>query len=212
MVALVAGGLTFVCLTWLDRGRAREAGELRREIAALRAQRVSRPKPAVAASPVVGVAATSHQPSPGAPSPLPPTPVYRNEGRATARAALHTLAWASDRGDVAVVGAMLIFDEPARAKADTMFAALPLSARGDWRTVDDMAAALMTRSGMEAPFPEAEVLDAVKIEEIGADRVRMRLAGTHRDGAEFQRTGAGWSFVITEPMVDRYIQQRVVER
>lgn len=103
---------------------------------------------------------------------------------------------------------MLVFDERARTKAEQFFASLPPEARGTWRTVDDMAGALITQSGMEAPFPSADVLDAVEIEELTADRARLHLRGTRRDGSEFQRTSTGWSYVITEAQVDRYLQQR----
>lgn len=211
VAVLAAVGLTLGSLYWIDQGRAREAGALRREIAELRArtaaQRVREPVTAALMATAAATAPVVTQPPPVAPTtPTPPLPIYRNDGRATARAALQTLAWASDRGDVAAVQAMLIFDDAARAKAEQFFATLSPDARGTWRTVDDMAALLITRSGMEAPFPAADVLDSVEFEELSPDRVRMRLRGTRRDGSEFQRTSAGWSYVITEAMVERYVR------
>jgi len=208
----VAVGVTLGCLYWIDQGRAREAGALRREIAELRARAAAAggrsALPATTAATAVAVAPVAHPAPPVADAtPPPPLPIYRNEGRASARAALQTLAWASDRGDVAAVQDMLVFDDVARVKAQRFFESLPPEARGSWRTVDDMAAMLITKSGMEAPFPAADILDAVELETIGPDRARMRMHGTRRDGAEFQRTSAGWSYVITEAMVDRYMRQ-----
>jgi len=214
VAVLAAGATTLGWLYWAQQARVREAVALRREIADLRvrieAERErSRAVAAVAAvvDRVPDTPVASPAPSRGPEVPPSPPPIYRNAGRATPRATLQTLAWASDRGDVAAVGALLVFDEAARVKAQQFFDALPPEARGDWRTVDDMAAMLMTRSGMEAPFPAADVLEAVEIETLGPDRARMRMRGTRRDGSEFQRTSEGWSYVITEAMVDRYTRQ-----
>jgi hypothetical protein len=216
VAVLAAAGLTLGCLYWIDQGGAREAGALRREIADLRERSAAERKPEHVPTSTVPSPAVSTIAAPAAPitaiEPPPPLPIYRNEGRATARATLQTLAWACDQGDATTVQAMLVFDDAARAKAEQFFKSLSPEARGTWRTVEDMAALLITRSGMEAPFPAADVLDSVELEELSPDRVRMHLRGTRRDGSEFQRTSAGWSYVITETMVDRYTQQRAAGR
>jgi hypothetical protein len=217
VAALVAVGLTLGCLYWIDQGRAREAGALRREIAGLRARAAAeREQTRVPATTVATVAAPAPvvtQRPPAAPAPPPPPlPIYRNEGRATARAALQTLAWACDQGDAATVQTMLVFDDAARTKAEQLFTSMPPEARGSWRTVEDMAASVITLSVMASPFPDADVLEHIELEDVSPERARLHLRGTRRDGLEFQRTGAGWSYVISEVMVDRYIQQQAAGR
>ncbi|MBE2214307.1 MAG: hypothetical protein IAE82_10590 [Opitutaceae bacterium] len=213
--ALAAAGLTLGCLYWIDQRRAGEAGALRSEIAGLRARAAAREPvapPAMAATPGGGVSVATPAPTAAPATPPPPLPIYRNEGRATARAALQTLAWASDRGDVTTVQAMLVFDDAARTKAEQLFSSMPPEARGSWRSVDDMAASLITMSGMQAPFPAADVLEHIELEPLSPERARLHLRGTRRDGLEFQRTSTGWSYVISEVMVDRYIQQQAAGR
>lgn len=214
VAALAAVGVTLGCLYWIDQGRAREAGELRREIAGLRAGAATEREQSRVPAMTVAAPAPVVNPTPAVvpATPPPPLPIYRNEGRATARAALQTLAWACDQGDAATVQAMLVFDDVARTKAEQLFSSMPLDARGSWRSVEDMAASVITLSGMQAPFPAADVLEHVELEEMSPDRARLHLRGTRRDGMEFQRTGAGWSYVITEAMVDRYIQQQAAGR
>jgi hypothetical protein len=214
LAALAAAGVTTGCLYLLNQPGNREAGALRLEIADLRSRAVEHDRTRAVAAAVSSVSAPAPAPAvpvavaaPASMAAPAPMPIYRDEGRATARAALQTFAWACDRGDQATVQAMITFDDVARVKATQMFAAIPPGARSAWRTVDDMAAALLTQNGMAAPFPAADVLEHVQIEEVSADRMRIRLSGRRND-TEFQRTSTGWSYVITEPMVDRYIEQQ----
>lgn len=212
ITAAVAATLTAGCLYYLHHRRAVEAADLRRQNNQLRVQLLERhardkmPAPAPARTPAVGQPAVDAV-SASIPHEPAVVPNYRNEGNSTARAALQTFAWACDQGDAAAVGSLIIFDDAARVKATALFDGMPAEARGTWKSVDDMAADLLTMGGMSAPFPSADVLERVRLEELGADRVRLHLGGAARDGTEFQRTSQGWRYAITEAMVDGYVQR-----
>lgn len=132
---------------------------------------------------------------------------YHNAGQSTAVAALQTFAWACDRGDVETVRHMLHFDPTARTKAETFLASVPEEARRRWQSVDDMAAAELTYAVMQSPFPNADILQAVPFKAISDERTEFRLPGTRRDRSTFQKIGDVWKYVITETMVDAYIQR-----
>lgn len=132
---------------------------------------------------------------------------YRNEGNATPLATLQTFAWACDRGDTELVGQLLHIDAAARPKAEAFMAGLPENARTQWKTVDQMAAALLTRQIMTQPFPNADILATATVEPISEDRVKLRMPNVPKDGTEYVKTVAGWKYVLTEKVVDNYIRQ-----
>jgi hypothetical protein len=132
---------------------------------------------------------------------------YRNEGNATPLSALQTFAWACDRGDTEAVGRLLFIDPIARPKVEAFIAALPEGIRVQWKTVDDAVAALLTKQMMAQPFPNAEILETATVEQISADRVKLRMPNVPKDGTEYQQTAEGWKYVLTEKMVDAYIRQ-----
>jgi hypothetical protein len=68
-----------------------------------------------------------------------------------------------------------------------------------------MAAELLTSDGMNHPFPKATILEKATFEKIGEERVILRLPGTLHARTDFQKTAAGWSYLITEAVVDDYI-------
>lgn len=212
ITALASAVLTAGCLYYIHHRRSAEAGRLRWQNNQLRVQAVARARDAAPRNqPVVTVAPPRENPAAVAES-LPQTdpivpPIYRNEGTASPRAALQTFAWSCDQGDARAVANLIVFDEAARAKAVQLFDHMPAQARGSWTSVDDMAAGLLTMSGMSAPFPNADVLERAELEELSTDRVRLRLNGAPRDGTEFQRTAQGWKFAVTEAMVDGYIRR-----
>ena len=67
---------------------------------------------------------------------------WSNEGRATPRAAMATLLWAAASGDLAGVRAMFSFDEPTLAKARAWFDSLPAASRAQYRTPEELVAAV----------------------------------------------------------------------
>jgi len=161
------------------------------------------------------VAAETSAPKTMAPSVVPagaatstPRPVeyYRNEGNATPVATLQTFAWACDRGDTELVSRLLFIEVAARPKAEAFMASLPGNLRAQWKTVDQMAAAILTESIMAQPFPNADILETATSEQVGADRVRLRMPTISKDGTEYQKTADGWKYVITEKVVDNYLR------
>ncbi len=165
---------------------------------------------------ITGPGAESKQPA-GAPiaasekvstklsQPLKPT--YRNAGQATPVAAMQTLAWACDRGDMEVMEKLQVFDPAARDKAMPHFSALPPEIRAQWATIEAMSAALYISDGMHHPYPGAEVIEQAKFETISPTRVRLHLPGANGHGYEFHLTTEWWKLAVTMAVVDDYIRQ-----
>lgn len=133
---------------------------------------------------------------------------YRNEGSATPQAALQTLAWTGDRGDPEELARLIVLDPAAHRRAQTYFDSLPADVRGKAGTVDRLAAVELTASIIHRPFPRAVALEQATVETVGEDRVALLLPGSIRDRMEFQRTGDGWKYVITEAMVNAFLAAR----
>jgi hypothetical protein len=144
-------------------------------------------------------------------SPAPPRR-YRNEGQATPLSALQTFAWACDRGDTATVTKLLCFEGGGRAKAEAFMATLPEKTRSQWSSPEAMAATLLTADNMHHPFPDAEVLGEATAEPVGDGRVMLRLPGSPKDRTEYQKTEAGWKYVIKEAVVDAYVARASAAR
>lgn len=213
VTALVATAITAGCLYLVNQRRAAEARSLRMENSRLLMRVLERQSRAPLSESVGALPpAAPDAAGPAAPEPAPVpgdtlvVPVYRDEGVATARAALQTFAWACDRGDAKAVARLFVFDDAARAKAVGLLARMPADVRARWSSVDDMAAELLTLNVMSVPFPGADVLERARLEEIGAGRVRLHLNGAPRHGTELQQTPDGWRYAITERMVDDYIR------
>lgn len=134
-------------------------------------------------------------------------PTYRNAGQATPVAAMQTLAWACDRGDMEMMEKLQVFDPAAREKAMPYFSALPPEIRARWATLEAMSAALYISDGMHYPYPGAAVLEQAEFETISPTRVRLHLPGGNGDGYEFQLTAEGWKLAVTMAVVDDYIRQ-----
>ncbi len=134
---------------------------------------------------------------------------YRNEGNATPQAALQTLAWACDRGDVEAVARLLFIEPAARPKAEAFWASLPAEARAQWKNMDEMTAAVLTRGVMERPFPHRDLLATASAETISPSRVRLLMPNVPapRGVTEYQQSAEGWKYVLSEQAVDAYIRQ-----
>ena len=136
-----------------------------------------------------------------------PSGDYRREGQGTPVAALQSIAWACDRGDVAVMQQLIVFDALARAKAEVQLASLPAKGRAQWASPEAMAAALLISDGINHPFPIAAILEQATTEPLSAERVVLHLPDTAREHTEYQKTAEGWKFAITETMVDDYLER-----
>ncbi|HEY0947847.1 MAG TPA: hypothetical protein VGD81_21365 [Opitutaceae bacterium] len=196
---------------WLRRERQVEAaslrianGQLRREAflqhrAALAS--TSTAEPAMPAPPVANV----EPPVADTPEADPATADYRFQGQATPVDTLQTMAWAMDRADVELMMKLITFDDAARPKIEAYRTSLPADAQTRWPTADILAATLLTNRGINHPYPRADLLARATIEPVGTDRVMLRLPGTPKDRETYQKVGESWKWVITEPMVDAYL-------
>jgi hypothetical protein len=219
--SLIAAALSFVAtaggLYYFQHERLRESRQLQRQNDQMRAEASRRYTATVAARTrpdSSGLIATENATAAASAAAMPAqksAEYYREEGNATPLATLQTFAWAADRGDTETVGRLLHIDAAARAKAEAFMASLPAAGRAQWKNVDEMAATILTRSIMALPFPNADILETATVEEITADRVRLRLPDVPRDGTEYQKTADGWKYVLTEAVVDRYLE-RMKER
>jgi hypothetical protein len=207
--ALTAGGFSFV-----QHRHAQEIASLRytnNRMLFQANQRRSSQEPDIPRSAALSDGRDGALPATPAPAPKP-AEIYRNEGQATPLATLQTFAWACDRGDTETVQKMLFFEGSTRAKAEAYLASLPENVRAKWKSVDEMAAALLTHSFMEHPFPNADILDASIVEQVGPDRATYRLSHISKVSAQFQKTDDVWKYVITEAAVDAYIARATAPR
>lgn len=203
--ALASAVLTAGLLYYINQQRAREAAVLRRNNNQMRVQASQRHQ-AQATALAPPARAGEMIATPPEPIPVAAAENYRNEGRATPRATLHTFAWACDRADAALVSQMILLDPAARELAEALLAGLPEKERIKYGTVDEMAAAMLTLNVMAHPFPPAAVLEVAVIEPLGEDRAVLRLPGTAKDRSQFQKTGDGWKYVITDAMAEAYLK------
>jgi hypothetical protein len=208
---LLSGVVTAGALHYFHQGRTREFHRLQSQNNRMRLEAYQRSvgrsvaeSPSVTSTQPVASVGPAAVPSSAAPIVARMAEYYRNEGNATPMATLQTFAWACDRGDTDTVGRLLHIDAAARPKAEAIFASLPEKVRAQWKTVDEMAAALLTESIMGKPFPNADILETATVETISADRVKMRMPNVPKDGTEYQKTPEGWKYAVTEKMVDDY--------
>jgi hypothetical protein len=204
--AAVAAALTVGELIYRQKRQDGEIWYLRRENTRLRGEAYRRATAAQSASvpakvSAAGVAESASSAGGGAARVVEE---YRNAGRATARAALQTLAWACDRGDVAALVELTQLEPQARTKAETYYASLPADARRQWKSADEMVATFMTLAAQMSPFPSADVLAAAAMEPAGDDRMALRVPGTNKDGLAFRRGANGeWSFALDAATMER---------
>ncbi|HEX2862327.1 MAG TPA: hypothetical protein VHN79_11835, partial [Lacunisphaera sp.] len=223
LTALATGLLVSTGQFFARQDRQQEATRLRAENGVLRSkisrrQEQDQLRPAVSPGPGVMTdpAVEGGQPagaltdaSEGPPSKLSQLlkPTYRNAGLATPVAAMQTLAWACDRGNMEVMEKLQIFDPAAREKAMPHFLALPPEIRAQWATPEAMSAALYISDGMHHPYPGAAVIEQAEFQTISPTRVRLHLPGANGNGYEFQLTAEGWKLAVTMAVVDDYIRQ-----
>lgn len=197
--ALVAVVLTTGVLAYRQKHQDGEIRRLRSENNRLRGEAYRRVA-TVARAPVASVAASAPLVERRGSAPEE----YRNEGRATARAALQTLAWGCDRGDLVALTKLLRLEPEARAKAENYYSSLPADVRGRWKSADEMVATFVSVGAQMSPFPSADVLAAAVMEPVGEDRLLLRIPGTNKDRLAFQRDADGsWSYAMDAAMMDR---------
>ena len=164
---------------------------------------------AVRPSPAVGVSVAKDRISPVGQPKRWPVRRYTNAGQATPIAALQTMAWACDQGDVETMASLFLIDEDVRPQANAIYEAIPAKQRAEWSSVEAFAAAIIVHNGTEQPYPGTEVLALAKIEPITESRVTLLLPGAIVSGVVFQQTAEGWKYVIREAVVADYITRHL---
>ncbi|MBI2513756.1 MAG: hypothetical protein HYV96_17450 [Opitutae bacterium] len=202
-VAVVAATLTTGGLTYRQKQQDGEIRRLRSENNRLRGEAYRRQ--ATATARVAPAASETVHTSRAKPAEAAARKIeeYRNEGRASARATLQTLAWCCDRADVEALKGLVQPEPQAQAKAEAFYANLPSAGRGQWKSADEMVASFVMLAAQMSPFPSADVLDAAVMEPQGADVMLLRLPGTRKDRLPFRRGADGsWGCVIDARTMD----------
>jgi len=116
-----------------------------------------------------------------------PSAAWRNEGQATARAAVATALWAAAGGDVPALQAVLEFDDASRLKAGELLATLPPAARNTYASPEDFVASVTLKN---IPLTAAQV---AWFHESDADHaaVGLLLASADRSPASAEANPAG---------------------
>ncbi len=201
--AVAAAALTVGGLQYRQRHEAAEIRRLRSENNRLRGEAYRRLAPVAerpAAEPGAAAGGAGAKPAEVAARVFEE---YRNEGRATARATLQTLAWCCDRADMDVLKSLVQPEPDARAKAEAFYASLPADGRGQWKSADEMVASFVMLATQMSPFPSADVLDAAAMEPQGDDVMILRLPGTRKDRLLFRRGADGnWGCVLDVRTLD----------
>ena len=102
-----------------------------------------------------------------------------------------TFAWAGDICDPEILGKLVYFDAPARAKASEVLASMPDAIRAQYPTPEAFYGLLMAASYLEAPPPGADLLEKAEMVELTPGRAVLR-----QTGLQFQQTPDGWKCVV----------------
>lgn len=141
--------------------------------------------------PTTTATVTGSSTAPSTPSSAVTPRGHRDHGTATARDAHLTFAWAGDICDPEILGKLLFFDAPARAKASEVLATMPDAIRAQYPTPEAFYGLLMAASCLEAPPPGADLLEKAEMVELTPGRAVLR-----QTGLQFQQTPDGWKYVM----------------
>lgn len=146
---------------------------------------------------------------------LKPAESFTNAGRQTAAAALETMQWATNGGNVAVMAEGISLPPETRKKAEALFARLPEDKRVQYGTADEFIATLMAGTtqvaGMqvmnEKPGAVAMGFDPALASDPSYRTLHMQtqyVDGRVREGdVVFQQTSTGWHTVVPAWLVDK---------
>jgi hypothetical protein len=129
---------------------------------------------------------------------MKPRGAWQNAGHATPEAAMETLAWATETGELDTLAESYSFNETTKARAEAFFASLSDAARTKYRTPERLFAPLLAEGWKQispAAYQVSELIDQ------GANQVELQLwtrstAGVERDGGRmpFVHEAEGWRF------------------
>jgi hypothetical protein len=138
-----------------------------------------------------------------APLDLRPASAWKNAGRGTPSAAIETLFWASDGGEVETLAASILLEPDAREKALALLARLPDAVRAQYDTPEKFIALFMAREG------DARAMQVLTENISGNDalvnvRAQRGDGKTKEDGYVFRRSPDGWRLVVPAKSVDKF--------
>jgi hypothetical protein len=141
-----------------------------------------------------------------APLDLRPAGAWKNSGRATPSAAMETLFWASDGGDVETLAASILLEPDAREKVEAILARLPAEARVRYDTPEKFVALFMAREG------DIRAMQVLGENVAGGDalvnvRAQKSDGKTKEEGYPFRQVNDGWRYVVTAKAADKYGKQ-----
>lgn len=129
---------------------------------------------------------------------MKPRSSCRNVGRATPEAAMETLTWALDHGDLDELANCYSFNDSTKTKADAFFGSLSEAVRARLGTAERLFAPVLLQQMKDLPIAAYQVSDTI---DPGSDQVQLRFwvrldSGQERDGGTmpFVRESGGWRF------------------
>jgi RNA polymerase sigma factor (sigma-70 family) len=194
-----------------------------REVARLRAENERLNRPAVATNDREGdelaklraetdalkkqiAAAASIPLAPG----MVPSSAWKNVGRATPGAALETLLWAAENGDIQTTGKMVGFDPLVRLQADAIYGEMPdvLRKAGEVTSVEEMVGLAWTVGAQLAGAQLGAALPPPRKTSDQPDDLTLFVHLQKADGTlcieqmKFHRTDDGWQWMLSHRNLD----------
>lgn len=208
---LVTGGGTVTPSAAGSVAGAQELAELRRELAALRANTQEIAKFAQLAQAAQAVKQMEKS-SESVASKIVPVGQLKNLGRGTPAAGLETALWAATGGDVDALAGSLTFNPEGRARADQWFASLTPDVRQQYGTPEKVIALLMARDA--AGLTGMQVLGQ---KELTAQDTALRIrfaseSNTKDDNLVMHRTGDGWRMLLNDKTVESMARKLAAKR
>jgi RNA polymerase sigma factor (sigma-70 family) len=186
-----------------------ENGQLRNEIAGLKAANAPQALVASKAPPTAAAAKPT-----GAADPRQVVPLASglravlslgNAGRSTPRNAFATQLWAARTGDIALEASAITFGDQARAQLEALEAALPDSLRSEYDTPEKLMAYML--AGSPHPVGGMEVLGETDVD---ANDVTLQTEWQHVDDTTVHQNDVnlvqdseGWKMVVPAGLVTR---------
>jgi hypothetical protein len=126
-------------------------------------------------------------------------------GRATPRAAIESVLWSAERGDVEQLTSLLGFSEANRERVDALFSRLPPAMQQEYGSAERVVATLMAGS-----FPKDASAMTIVGDDQGTEDSSVSMRVDHADGQvrtnvfSFHRTDAGWQLLVPESVLNGY--------
>ncbi|MSU24959.1 MAG: hypothetical protein EXS32_14210 [Opitutus sp.] len=138
-----------------------------------------------------------------APLNLVPAAAWKNAGKDTPTAAIESLMWATDGGDLDALANAVVLDADAREKAAAILSRLPEATRAAYGTPERLVALFLAQDG---DISAMQVLAEHKagINALVSVRLQKGDGKTKDEGYQFRQTDDGWRLVVPGKAVDKF--------